>query len=77
MIDREHDLSVTRQAEILKVSRGMCIICRALFLHPIPRSCGSLIGCTRTILRGPQLLKDVLKFFVVHVALGISPVVKG
>jgi len=30
MIDREHDLSITKQAEILKVSRGGVYYLRAL-----------------------------------------------
>jgi hypothetical protein len=28
MIDRKHDLSITKQAEVLRISRGSVIICR-------------------------------------------------
>ena len=44
MIDREHDLPITRQAEILKVSRG------SVYYLPRPVSSADLeissIGCT-------------------------------
>src|ERR1700737_4991080 len=45
MIDREHDLSITKQAEVLKIGRG------SVYYLPRPvssadRSCGIWIGCT-------------------------------
>jgi hypothetical protein len=54
MIDREHDLSITKQAEILKVSRGSVYICRGRFLPPTSRSCGSSIGCAWSISQGKE-----------------------
>jgi hypothetical protein len=39
MIDREHDLSITRQAEVLKISRGS--------VYYLPRPvCGVSTSCT-------------------------------
>ena len=46
MIDREHDLPITKQAEILKVSRGSVCV---QSLQPTSRSCGVSIGCTWSI----------------------------
>jgi putative transposase len=47
MIDREHDLSVTNQAEILGGSAAAAFtICRVQSLQPISRSCSGSIGCT-------------------------------
>ncbi|WP_346732093.1 hypothetical protein [Bradyrhizobium sp. 30] len=45
MIDREHDLSITKQAEVLQISVAASITCRARCLTPISRSCGVSIGC--------------------------------
>lgn len=36
MIDREHDLSITRQAEVLKISRG------SVYYLPRPVCCPSV-----------------------------------
>lgn len=41
MIDRTHALSLTRQAEVLKLSRG------SLYYQPRPVSPADLVYCTR------------------------------
>ena len=45
MIDREHDLPITQQAEVLRISRGSVYSCRARCLTPMLRSCGVSTGC--------------------------------
>ena len=42
MIDRTHDLPITRQARALNISRGFT--CRARCRKPTLRSCGALTG---------------------------------
>ena len=49
MIDREHDLSITKQAEVLKISRGSVYYLPRPVLQPTSRSCGVSIGCTWSI----------------------------
>ena len=49
MIDREHDLSITKQAEVLKAAAF--IICRAPCLPPTSRSCGASISYTGVPIR--------------------------
>jgi hypothetical protein len=44
MIDRGHDLSIARQAEVLKISRGS--VYRARCRTPTSPSCGIWIGCS-------------------------------
>ena len=39
MIDRAHDLPITKQAEALNISRGRSIIYRARCRKPTSRSC--------------------------------------
>ena len=46
MIDRGHDLSITKQAEVLKISRGSVYYLRVRCHPPTSRSCGIWIGCT-------------------------------
>ena len=46
MIDREHDLPIVKQAEILKVSRGSVYYLPRPVSQPISKSCSVLIGCT-------------------------------
>ena len=45
MIDRKHDLSITKQAEVLQISRGSVYY----LPRPVPdadsRSCGVSTGC--------------------------------
>ena len=59
MIDREHDLSITKQAEILKISRG------SVYYLPRPVSSadleisGSSIGCTWSILSPVRVCCEV------------------
>ena len=51
MIDREHDLSITKQSEVLRISRGSFFTCRARCRTPISRSCGVSTGCIWSSLR--------------------------
>jgi hypothetical protein len=44
MIDREHDLTITRQTEVLKISRGSVYYLPRPYRSPIWRSCGVSIG---------------------------------
>jgi len=45
MIDREHDLPITQQAEVLRISRGSVYYLRARCRTPMLRSCGVSTGC--------------------------------
>ena len=45
MIDRTHDLPITRQARALNISRVASITCRARCRKPTLRSCGALTDC--------------------------------
>jgi hypothetical protein len=45
-IDREHDLPITGQAEILISAGPACTICRVRPLPPTSRLCDVLTGCT-------------------------------
>ena len=46
MIDRTHDLPITRQARALNISRGsVYCTCRAQCRKPTLRSCGTLTDC--------------------------------
>ena len=45
MIDRSHDLPITKQAKALNISRGSVYSYRARCRKPTSRSCGVSIGC--------------------------------
>src|ERR1700675_3844503 len=49
MIDREHELSITRQAKVLSVSRSSVYYLRARCRKPTSQSCDVLIGCIWSI----------------------------
>lgn len=50
MIGREHDLPITKQAEVLKISRGPVIIDRVRTCPPTSRSCNRSTGCICNLL---------------------------
>lgn len=45
MIDGEHDLSITKQAEVLQISRGSVYYLPLQYRPPISPSCGAWINC--------------------------------
>src|ERR1019366_6749418 len=45
MIDREHDLSITKQAEVLKISRGSVYYLPRPVSRPTSQSCGVSTNC--------------------------------
>ena len=45
MIDREHDLPITKQAEVLEISRGSVYYLPRPCLAPTSRSCGASTSC--------------------------------
>src|SRR5215211_1619922 len=45
MIDREHELPVTKQAQLLRISRGTATTCRAGCRKPTSQSCDVSTGC--------------------------------
>ena len=45
MINREHDLPITKQAQVLRISRGSVYYLRARCRTPMLRSCGVSTGC--------------------------------
>jgi len=57
MIDRQHDLPITRQAEVLRISRG------SVYYLPRPVSqsdlatCGVSTSCIWSSFRGARMLK--------------------
>ena len=51
MIDREHDLSITKQAKVLKISRVSVYYLRVRFRPPTSRSCNGSTGCIRVSFR--------------------------
>ena len=59
MIDREHDLPISKQAEILSISRGS-VYCRRVQCTPISRSCGVSTGCIWSSLRRFAMLRGLL-----------------
>ena len=46
MIDRDHKLSITRQARLLNISRGSVYYLPQPVSPPISRSCAELTSCT-------------------------------
>ena len=46
MIDREHELPVTKQAEVLQISRGSVYYLPRPVPDADPRSCSVSTGCT-------------------------------
>ena len=45
MIDRKHDLPITKQAEVLRISRGSVYYLPRPCRKPTSRSCGVSTGC--------------------------------
>ena len=45
MIDREHDLPITKQAEVLRISRGSVYSCPVRCPPPTSQSCDVSTGC--------------------------------
>ena len=45
MIDREHDLPITKQAEVLRISRGSVYYLPRPVSEPTSQSCGVSTGC--------------------------------